>query len=67
MAKYYPTNRSVNMQTALAHIWSLCAKAGSHNTKKQKTQTIKPARYPKYRQQRAMAQQILAIDNKGKI
>ena len=32
-------NRRLNMQT-LAHICSLCAKAGSHKTKKQKAQTI---------------------------
>jgi hypothetical protein len=36
MPKYYPTNRSVNIQTALAHIQNLCAKAGSHKMKKLK-------------------------------
>jgi hypothetical protein len=50
------------MQT-LAHIWNLCAKAGSHKAKK--TQTIQP-RYPQCRQQRAIAQQSPALDKKGK-
>jgi hypothetical protein len=62
MPKYYPTNRKLNIQTALAHIQNLCAKAGSHKMKKQKTQTIQP-RYLQCRQQRAMAQQIPADSN----
>ena len=64
MPKYYPVNRSLNMQT-LANIGNLSAKAGSHKTKKQKTQTIQ-TRYPQCRQQRAIAQKSPALDNKGK-
>jgi hypothetical protein len=62
MPKYYPAYRSLNIQTALAHIQNMCAKAGSNKMKQQKTQTLQPW-YPQYRQQRAMAQQILADPN----
>jgi hypothetical protein len=62
--KYYPIKRSLHMQT-LAHIWNLCAIAGSQKTTKQKAQTIQP-RYPQTRQRRAIAQQSPATANKGK-